>query len=75
MPDGFAVLAGMRETAPGSVKIGSGGLRAMFAADFSAAGHFAMMPGKGLMMLRGVFWSLPEPFSSPPRPILRPGRF
>lgn len=27
------------------------------------------------MMLRGVFWSLPEPFSSPPRPILRPGRF
>ena len=26
-------------------------------------------------MLRGVFWRLPEPFSSPPRPILRPGRF
>ena len=26
-------------------------------------------------MLRGVFWSLPELFSSPPRPILRPGRF
>jgi len=27
------------------------------------------------MMFRGVFWSLPEPFSSSPRPILRPGRF
>ena len=27
------------------------------------------------MMPRGVFWSFPEPFSSPPRPILRPGRF
>ena len=27
------------------------------------------------MMLRGVFWSLPEPFSSPPRTILLPGRF
>lgn len=27
------------------------------------------------MMLRGVFWSRPELFSSPPRPILRPGRF
>ena len=26
-------------------------------------------------MLRGVFWSPPEPFSSPARPILRPGRF
>jgi hypothetical protein len=26
------------------------------------------------MMLRRAFWSLREPFSSPPRPILRPGR-
>lgn len=26
-------------------------------------------------MLGGVFWSPPEPFSSPARPILRPGRF
>jgi len=57
------------------VKIVSGGLRAMFAAEFSGRRGFAVKPAKLSVMLRGVFWSLQEPFSSPPQPILRPGRF
>jgi hypothetical protein len=36
----------MRETAPGIVKIVSGGLRAMFAAEFSVAWDFAAMPAE-----------------------------
>jgi hypothetical protein len=57
------------------LKIVSGGLRAMFAAEFSGRRGFAVKPGKLQVMLRGVFWSPPEPFSSPPPPILRAGRF
>lgn len=43
--------------------------------DFSVAWHFAVMPGEVQVMLRGVFWSPRELFSSPARPNLRPGRF
>jgi hypothetical protein len=57
------------------VKIGSGGSPVMPEDDFFGRGHFAVMPGEAYMMLRGVFWRHREPFSSPPRPISRPGRF
>lgn len=42
---------------------------------FSAAGHFAVMPGNVESMLRELFLRPPEPFSSPARPFLRPARF
>jgi hypothetical protein len=74
MPRGFAIVAGMRETMPGMLKMVPGRSPAMFRSDFSTPPRLRVMLRQLKVMSGGLFSRPGQPFSSPPRPILRPGR-
>lgn len=64
----------VRETAPAHVEMMLRGFPVMPGRDFSAAGHFAVMPGKVESMSRELFLRPRELFSRPGRPFSRPAR-